>query len=84
MGRRFIPEEYDRLLADWGEVEAEDLFILMGRVQDAFGCLPRQVVEDLSRRAGVPLARVYGGLTFFPGFRLEAEDAECRPEKRES
>lgn len=71
MAEPFTPEAYARLLAGWGEVDAEDLFILVGRVQDTFGYVPRQVVEDLCERTAVPLARVYGGLTFFPDFRLE-------------
>jgi NADH:ubiquinone oxidoreductase subunit E len=49
------------------------LFILLGKVQDAFGYVPAEVVRDLAARTGVAEARLYGALTSYGDFEIESE-----------
>jgi len=61
----FRIDEYEKIAGRNSPVAVEDLFILLGKVHDAFGFIPRQVVEDLAERSGVPAARIFGALTAY-------------------
>ncbi len=52
-------------------VGAGDLIPLLQQVQDAYGYLPTEVLEDVSRRTGIPTSRMYGVITFYALFHLE-------------
>ena len=54
-----------------GEVSSGDLVPLLQRLQEAYGYLPPSAMEWVSSRTGIPLARMYGVITFYTTFRLE-------------
>lgn len=74
--QKFKMETYQNLVKDVGGVTVENLFMFLGKVQDAFGCVPREVVRDVATRTGFSETRIYGALTSYRDFkiRLECED----------
>ena len=51
-------------------VEANLIAVLQG-VQESLGYLPRAAIEEISRRTGIPLSRIYGVITFYAQFYTE-------------
>jgi NADH-quinone oxidoreductase subunit E len=47
------------------------LIMILQRLQDAYGYLPRDVLDILSRRMNIPIARILGTATFYSQFRFE-------------
>jgi hypothetical protein len=66
----FNMQTYQKLLEKSGDVTKESLFILLGKVQDRFGYVPKEVVRDLAARTGIPEARIYGTLTSYRDFKV--------------
>jgi NADH-quinone oxidoreductase subunit E len=52
-------------------VNASDLVPLLQRIQAEYGYLPLPIMEWISRETGIPVARMYGVITFYTTFRLE-------------
>ncbi|AFG38436.1 complex I 24 kDa subunit family protein [Spirochaeta africana] len=48
-----------------------NLIMILHRVQQEYGYVPRQIAIELSRYMGVPLAKIYGVLTFYHYFKLK-------------
>jgi NADH:ubiquinone oxidoreductase subunit E len=71
--KRDATQAYQVLVKDQRVIPVEDVFILLGKVQDALGCVPRSVVCDLASRSGISVARLYGLLTAYPGFKLKED-----------
>jgi|GEM_PF-2143506 len=71
--RGFSWQAYVGLAGQEPSVALGEVFRLLGRVQDTFGSVPRCVVVDVARRAGMSEARLYGALTAYPGSRLLRE-----------
>jgi NADH:ubiquinone oxidoreductase subunit E len=69
----FNTQTYQKLLEKSGGVTKESLFILLGKVQETFGYVPREVVRDLAARTGVAEARLYGALTSYRDFETRSE-----------
>ncbi len=74
--QKFKMETYQNLVKDVGGVTAENLFMFLGKVQEAFGYVPREVVRDVAARTGFSETRIYGALTSYRDFkvRLECDD----------
>ena len=51
-------------------VQASDLIPLLQELQDAYGYLPKPVMETVTSLAGIPLSRVVGVATFYEQFSL--------------
>jgi NADH-quinone oxidoreductase subunit E len=47
-----------------------NLIMILHRVQEEYGYIPREVALQLSRMLDVPLAKIYGVVTFYHFFRL--------------
>lgn len=47
-----------------------NLIMILHRVQEEYGYIPRDVALELSRILEVPLAKIYGVVTFYHFFRL--------------
>lgn len=45
------------------------LIMLLHRIQEEFHFIPREAAEKLSRMIGVPLAKIYGVITFYHFFK---------------
>lgn len=48
-----------------------NLIMILHRVQEEYGYIPREVALELSRVLSVPLAKIYGVLTFYHLFKLK-------------
>ncbi len=51
--------------------DSGNLIGVLQAVQDCFGYLPGSALQQISRRANVPLSRVYGVVTFYAQFYTE-------------
>ncbi len=67
---------YRDLLRKFGPLEQDDVFRVLGAIQDAYGCIPREILQDVSERLHRPLAELYGAVTAYPGFRLAEPEAD--------
>ena len=59
----------ERILDQMAPVRPPDLIPLLQNLQDAYGYLPTGVLQEVSRRTGIPASRVYGVITFYSQFR---------------
>ncbi len=71
--KQFNMQIYQNLLNNSSGVTRENLFILLGAVQDTFGYVPREVIRDLAASTGVAEARLYGAVTSYGEFKIESE-----------
>jgi len=69
--KTFDMQSYRALVGRSGGAHPENLFGLLGAVQDEFGYVPKEVIRDLAARTGVSEARIYGTLTAYRGFRVQ-------------
>ena len=69
---------YKNILKHAGGASRENLFMLLGQVQDAFGYVPTAVIYDLAASTGVSQARIYGALTSYGDFVVEQETEELK------
>jgi len=51
-------------------VGAGDLIPLLQQIQEAYGYLPAEILEQVSERTGIPTSRMYGVITFYAQFSL--------------
>ncbi|HEY1406133.1 MAG TPA: NAD(P)H-dependent oxidoreductase subunit E [Spirochaetota bacterium] len=51
--------------------EPGNLIMILHRVQEEYGYIPREVALELSRLINVPLAKIYGVTTFYHFFKLK-------------
>ncbi|KPK64972.1 MAG: hypothetical protein AMK73_04370 [Planctomycetes bacterium SM23_32] len=65
---------YRRIVEEFQPLERDDVLRLLGAVQDAYGYVPRQIVEDLSARFARPPSQLWGAVTAYPGFRTQPPD----------
>ena len=59
-------------LAFFSEYEKENnsLIPLLQQIQDRFGYLPKEALEELALYLGIPLSRIYGVATFYAQFNF--------------
>jgi NADH-quinone oxidoreductase subunit E len=61
----------ERILQEIGPVGSDDLIPLLQAVQEEYGYLPKDVLDFLSSKTGIPTSRMYGVITFYAQFSLE-------------
>ncbi len=61
----------EEVLESFQPARAGDLIPLLQRIQDAYGYLPPEVLQEVSGRTGIPTSRMYGVITFYSQFHLE-------------
>lgn len=66
-------ETYRNLIKQSGGVNAENLFIILGKVQDTFGYVSREIVSDLAMKTGSSETQIYGALTSYRDFKVRPE-----------
>jgi len=71
--QKFEIETYQNLVKDVGCINAENLFMFLGKVQEAFGYVPIEVVRDVAIRTGFSETRIYGALTSYRDFKVRLE-----------
>ncbi len=59
----------ERIMDQMGPVRPTDLLPLLQKLQNAYGYLPTEVLQEVSRRTGIPASRVHGVVTFYSQFR---------------
>ena len=60
----------DGILERLEPVSAGDLIPLLQQIQDEYGYLPADILEQVSERTGIPTSRMYGVITFYAQFSL--------------
>jgi NADH-quinone oxidoreductase subunit E len=48
-----------------------NLIMILHKVQEEYGYVPRSIALELAKVLGVPLAKIYGVVTFYHFFKLE-------------
>lgn len=48
-----------------------NLIMILHKVQEEFGFIPRDIAKDIAGRINTPLAKIYGVATFYHFFKLE-------------
>ncbi|MCX7821724.1 MAG: NAD(P)H-dependent oxidoreductase subunit E [Brevinematales bacterium] len=66
----WLTEEMNNFINEWKGKEG-NLIMILHKVQDEYGYIPREVALELSRMLDVPLAKIYGVVTFYHFFKLK-------------
>jgi len=65
-----LPESVLEFVDEWKH-KPGNLIRVLHRVQEEFGYVPRDVALELTHLLNVPLAKIYGVVTFYHFFKLE-------------
>ena len=63
-----FPQELLSFIDEW-KVKDGSLIMMLHKTQETFGYISRPAAEELSRLTGIPLARIYGVVTFYHFFK---------------
>jgi NADH-quinone oxidoreductase subunit E len=63
-----FPQELVSFVNEW-KVKPGSLIMILHKTQETFGYISRPSAEKLSRMTGIPLARIYGVITFYHFFK---------------
>ena len=67
-GEIVFPPELVSFVNEW-KVKPGSLVMILHKTQETFGYISREAATHLSRLTGVPLARIYGVITFYHFFK---------------
>ncbi|MDR0598207.1 MAG: NAD(P)H-dependent oxidoreductase subunit E [Treponema sp.] len=67
-GKAEFPKELISFINEW-KVKPGSLIMILHKTQETFGFIPRSAAEQISVMTGIPLARVYGVITFYHFFK---------------
>ena len=65
-----LPPDLDAFIEEW-TTRPGNLIMVLHKVQQHYGYVPREVAFEVARRIDVPLAKIYGVITFYHYFRLK-------------
>ncbi|MFW5777076.1 MAG: NAD(P)H-dependent oxidoreductase subunit E [Spirochaetota bacterium] len=65
-----LPQGILDFIEEWRE-KPGNLIMILHRVQEEYGYIPREVALALAGEMGVPLAKIYGVITFYHFFKLQ-------------
>lgn len=63
-------DAFETVMEDCDGSESQ-LIPILQKLQNAYGYLPRDIIEQLSRRTGIFVSQIMGVATFYSQFRLE-------------
>ena len=63
-----FPEGLLSFIEEW-KVKPGSLIMILHKTQETFGYISKQSAEKISRLTGIPLARIYGVITFYHFFK---------------
>ncbi|MDR2758952.1 MAG: NAD(P)H-dependent oxidoreductase subunit E [Spirochaetaceae bacterium] len=63
-----FPQELSAFINEW-KVKPGSLIMILHKTQETFGYISRAAAEKLSKLTGIPLARIYGVITFYHFFK---------------
>jgi len=61
-------KELTAFIDEWKE-KPGSLIMMLHRIQEEYSYIPREAAERLSRIVGIPLAKIYGVMTFYHYFK---------------
>ncbi len=61
-------KELYAFIDEW-KAKPGSLIMMLHRIQEEFSYIPREAAEKLSRSIGLPLAKIYGVITFYHYFK---------------
>jgi NADH-quinone oxidoreductase subunit E len=67
-GHEAFPQELIAFIDEW-KVKPGSLIMILHKTQETFGYISTEVAEELSHMTGIPLARIYGVITFYHFFK---------------
>lgn len=62
--------EISAFIEEW-KSKPGNLIMVLHQVQQTYGYIPRNIAIEISERLDVPLAKIYGVVTFYNFFKLE-------------
>ena len=65
-----LPEALESFINEWKD-KPGNLIMVLHKVQEEYGYIPREVAIALSKLLEVPLAKIYGVVTFYHFFKLK-------------
>jgi len=65
-----LPQNLLDLIAEWKNKKGNTIIILH-KVQEIYGYIPRDVAMEISTILNIPLAKIYGIITFYHLFKLK-------------
>ncbi|MHB9296622.1 NADH-quinone oxidoreductase subunit E [Pillotina sp. SPG140] len=63
-----FPQQLVDFIDEWKE-KPGSLIMILHKTQEIFGYVPKQAVEKLAKATGIPMARIYGVITFYHFFK---------------
>jgi NADH-quinone oxidoreductase subunit E len=63
-----FPKELISFIGEW-KVKPGSLIMILHKTQETFGFIPRSAADQISAMTGIPLARIYGVITFYHFFK---------------
>jgi NADH-quinone oxidoreductase subunit E len=63
-----FPQELSSFIDEW-KSKPGSLIMMLHKTQETFGYLPRAAAEKLAMITGIPLAKIYGVITFYHFFK---------------
>lgn len=69
-GLQKLTPELKAFIAEW-KTKPGNLIMVLHRVQQTFGYIPREVAFEVADLLDVPLAKIYGVITFYNFFKLK-------------
>jgi NADH-quinone oxidoreductase subunit E len=69
MSEKKCTAELISFIEEWKD-KPGNLIMVLHRVQEHFGYIPREVAFEVADRLSVPVAKIYGVITFYHFFRL--------------
>ncbi len=70
MDKTTLPEELLDFIAEWRD-KPGNLIMILHKMQQIYGYVPRAEAIELAHVMGVPLAKIYGVITFYHYFKLK-------------
>jgi NADH-quinone oxidoreductase subunit E len=67
-GKVEFPRELVSFIDEW-KVKPGSLIMILHKTQETFGFIPRPAAEQIAAMTGIPLARIYGVITFYHFFK---------------
>jgi NADH-quinone oxidoreductase subunit E len=68
VGENEFPRELSAFIEEW-KVKPGSLIMMLHKIQETFGFISREAAENLALLSGIPLARIYGVITFYHFFK---------------
>ncbi len=69
MSQNLFSEELNAFVDQWKD-KPGNLIMVLHHVQQEFGYISREAAEEVSRRLNIPLAKIWGVVTFYHFFKL--------------